>query len=150
MDVVYKESNRITVNYQVNDPLLGAATPGVESYGYLQGNPTGSVASATEAGIFVNWTNEAGEVVSTDPNFVPQRMVPEQDPEDFDGRFPDPPLSETYTANFKPASENVNAQTGDTTAGVVGIVFAMLMLAGVGLFMGMRRRKPVYQGKHCA
>lgn len=52
---------------------------------------------------------------------------------------PTPPAPE-------PESEDINAQTGDNMFGVVGIFFAIVALAGVGIFAN--RRRTTVRGKH--
>lgn len=55
----------------------------------------------------------------------------------------------TYTKTPEPEPtnpENINAQTGDNMLGVVGIFFAIVALAGVGIFAN--RRRTTVRGKH--
>ena len=77
----------------------GSVSVPSETLTSMDQNPTGSIATPNEGYYFVNWTDANGEVVSTDPGFVPQ------------SRF-----SNTYTANFaelKTASLTVNYVNGE-------------------------------------
>lgn len=77
----------------------GSVSVPSETLTSMDQNPTGSIATPNEGYYFVNWTDANGEVVSTDPDFVPQ------------SRF-----SNTYTANFaelKTASLTVNYVDGE-------------------------------------
>lgn len=78
--------------------ISGASVPS-ETLTSMDQNPTGSIATPNDGYYFVNWTDANGEVVSTDPGFVPQ------------SRF-----SNTYTANFaelKTAFLTVNYVDGE-------------------------------------
>ncbi len=92
----------ITVNAnQINYVATqgGSVSVSSETLTSMDQNPTGSIATPNEGYYFVNWTDANGEVVSTDPGFVPQ------------SRF-----SNTYTANFaelKAASLTVNYVDGE-------------------------------------
>lgn len=77
----------------------GSVSVPSETLTSMDQNPTGSIATPNDGYYFVNWTDANGEVVSTDPDFVPQ------------SRF-----SNTYTANFaelKTASLTVNYVDGE-------------------------------------
>lgn len=99
----------------------------------------------------MNWTNEAGEVVSTDANYIPEK-VPVIEPENgFNAAAnADPSIYGepfVYTANFQ-------AGTGGQTSDNVNpfVVVALISLALVGAFVFMRRssemNKCVNSAKH--
>ncbi|MBQ0098911.1 MAG: InlB B-repeat-containing protein [Oscillospiraceae bacterium] len=58
-----------------------------EELAVFDGEAEGSTASPNEGYHFVNWTDSQGNIVGTDPTFVPEKV---------DGKN----VSETYTANF--------------------------------------------------
>lgn len=146
VDVYYYDTNRVEVNYKVNDPNLGYTDPSYETYGNQFEKPKGSVARASEKGHFVNWTNEAGEVVSTDPTYVPEKYVPEPESEAQNG-WEDVTIvaSETYTANFEanpeePEFVNGSAQTGDPLNAGILTVASLAVIAGLLMLLRTRKR----------
>ncbi|NMD37760.1 MAG: Cna B-type domain-containing protein, partial [Christensenellaceae bacterium] len=91
------EDNTITFYY---DPVLkyksqnnafGTVSNTQEAVLAKTGTPAGSVANANAGYVFNNWIDESGNVVSTDPNFVPTTATT-GDPSQF--------VPQTYTATF--------------------------------------------------
>lgn len=71
------------INYKVNDAKMGSVS---RTYERVQAGKTakGSIARANSGYVFVNWTDEENNVVSTDSSYIPEKTDPA-----------------TYTANFK-------------------------------------------------
>ncbi|WP_418530305.1 Ig-like domain-containing protein, partial [Holdemanella porci] len=71
------------INYKVNDAKMGSVS---RTYERVQAGKTakGSIARANSGYVFVNWTDEEKNVVSTDSSYIPEKTDPA-----------------TYTANFK-------------------------------------------------
>lgn len=149
IDVPYKEK-LYEVNYYVNDEELGSVVPDYETCLIINGSPEGSLATAKEGGEFVNWTDEDGNVVSEDPNYIPPKYEPENkaNANKDDGEIIY--ASVEYTANFQkaaqpepkpvPPSDN-GAQTGDNPFGIFGIFSLFVMALG---FVFARSRKSVF------
>ena len=71
------------INYKVNDAKMGSVS---RTYERVQAGKTakGSIARANSGYVFINWTDEENNVVSTDSSYIPEKTDPA-----------------TYTANFK-------------------------------------------------
>ena len=71
------------INYKVNDAKMGSVS---RTYERVQAGKTakGSIARANSGYVFVNWTDEANNEVSTNNSYIPEKTDPA-----------------TYTANFK-------------------------------------------------
>ena len=71
------------INYKVNDAKMGSVS---RTYERVQAGKTakGSIARANSGYVFVNWTDEASNEVSTNNSYIPEKTDPA-----------------TYTANFK-------------------------------------------------
>ena len=81
----FKEAANVTIKYEATTG--GSVTLGSEELAPATGVAQGSTATASAGYHFVNWTNAAGTVVSTDAKFVPAKV---------DGVN----VAATYTANF--------------------------------------------------
>lgn len=78
----------------------GEVDPKSEEVGWMA-DASGSIATAAEGYLFKNWTNSAGDVVSTSINFIPQKL---------NGKN----VEDTYTANFVPSYELVYSSNPPT------------------------------------
>uniref|UniRef100_UPI002A7F719A InlB B-repeat-containing protein n=1 Tax=Eisenbergiella sp. TaxID=1924109 RepID=UPI002A7F719A len=105
--IIYSE-NEITINYTAD--TNGSVTNASETIHAVSGKPQGSTATASNGYHFVNWTNEAGEVVSTDAAYVPAKV----------GGLH---VAATYTAHFEadpvapPTEPTPDEPTGTTPDG---------------------------------
>uniref|UniRef100_UPI000FF3550D InlB B-repeat-containing protein n=1 Tax=Eisenbergiella sp. OF01-20 TaxID=2292348 RepID=UPI000FF3550D len=82
----------------------GSVTNASETIHAVSGKPQGSTATASNGYHFVNWTNEAGEVVSTDAAYVPVKV---------NGLH----VAATYTAHFAANTPTPTDPTPDPTPG---------------------------------
>jgi uncharacterized repeat protein (TIGR02543 family) len=89
----WTEDDDITINYEAS--IGGAVDPDSEDLAPATGVASGSMASVNAGYHFVNWTNEAGETVGTDLEFIPAKV----------GGLN---VAATYTANFEPNSYNLS------------------------------------------
>lgn len=114
----FEENENIVINYVTDGN--GTVSAASESLAPVTGEAQGSTATANGGYHFVNWTNEAGDVVSTDAAFVPAKV---------DGLN----VAATYTAHFaaNPAptpeepdpTPNPNPNpTPDTTPSTTGVL----------------------------
>ena len=141
---IYYHEKQIAITYMVNDAALGAVDPQTESYPVVTGLPIGSSATATGASTFLNWTNEAGEVVSTDLNYLPEKFPlpePEANGTSNNKDFNEIYASQVYTANFQAGT---GGQTGDNMGFLVSII--MLIIAVNAAYILTNRRRNY--GKH--
>ena len=99
--IIYSE-NEITINYTAD--TNGSVTNASETIHAVSGKPQGSTATASNGYHFVNWTNEAGEVVSTDAAYVPVKV---------NGLH----VAATYTAHFAANTPPPTDPTPDPTPG---------------------------------
>ena len=105
--IIYSE-NEITINYTAD--TNGSVTNASETIHAVSGKPQGSTATASNGYHFVNWTNEADEVVSTDAAYVPAKV----------GGLH---VAATYTAHFEadpvapPTEPTPDEPTGTTPDG---------------------------------
>ncbi len=81
----FEENENITIYYEAGTG--GTVSRASESLSPVTGIAQGSTANADDGYYFVNWTDEQGKVVSTNENFVPQKVNGLNVPA-------------TYTANF--------------------------------------------------
>ena len=81
----FAEDDDVTISYVATTG--GSVNPGSETLAPATGEATGSTATAAAGYHFVNWTNAAGEEVSTSETFVPSKV----------GGLN---VAATYTANF--------------------------------------------------
>ncbi|MDD2216922.1 MAG: MBG domain-containing protein, partial [Eubacteriales bacterium] len=81
----FKEAQDITIEYKAGEG--GSVSPVSESLKPVTETAQGSTATAYPGYNFVNWTNSAGAVVSTDPHFIPTKVGGVN-------------VAATYTANF--------------------------------------------------
>ena len=79
---------KITIKYISSDEEMGTVTRAEEIIGENTGEAKGSLAEAKTGYEFVNWTDESGTEVGTDPTFVPKKVDEKN-------------VAKTYTANFK-------------------------------------------------
>ena len=106
--IVYYTENEITINYTAD--TNGSVTNASETIHAVSGKPQGSTATASNGYHFVNWTNEADEVVSTDAAYVPAKV----------GGLH---VAATYTAHFEadpvapPTEPTPDEPTGTTPDG---------------------------------
>ena len=89
--VTYKPQEKVTIMYVANEG--GSVSRPLETLAPVSGTAKGSTAAASTGYSFLNWTNEAGEVVGNDPEFIPKKAGGVN-------------VSATYYANFK-EDENV-------------------------------------------
>ena len=99
--VIYTE-DQITINYQAD--ANGSVSRENETLFAVNGDAQGSTAAAANGYHFVNWTNEAGEVVSTDAAYVPVKV---------NGLH----VAATYTAHFAANTPTPTDPTPDPTPG---------------------------------
>ena len=112
----FEENENIVINYVTDGN--GTVSAASESLAPVTGEAQGSTATANGGYHFVNWTNEAGDVVSTDAAFVPAKV---------DGLN----VAATYTAHFAanpaPTPEDPDPNpnpnpTPDTTPSTTGVL----------------------------
>ena len=101
----FAEDANVTITYVVDNESHGEVSSASESVAPATGTATGSTATAKAGYHFVSWTNEAGEEVSDEAAFVPQKV---------DGLN----VAATYTANFA-EDANVTISYEATTGGSV-------------------------------
>lgn len=82
----FEENPAVTIKYVTDGN--GSVSNSSESVKPVTGIPAGSTATANTGYVFVNWTDESGNVVSTNANFVPGKNT--------DGVY----VAQTYTAHF--------------------------------------------------
>lgn len=141
---IYYHEKQIAISYLVNDAALGAVDPQTESYPVVTGLPIGSSASVIGASTFLNWTNEAGEVISTDLNYLPEKYPlpePELNRTANEKSYDEIYASQVYTANFQAGT---GGQTGDNMGFLVSII--MLIVAVNAAYILTNRRRNY--GKH--
>ncbi|WP_346342296.1 InlB B-repeat-containing protein, partial [Drancourtella massiliensis] len=81
----FAEDGNIMINYEAGNG--GSVDPVNEELAPATGKAEGSTATPADGYVFVNWTDEEGEAVSTDAKFVPEKV---------NGLN----VAATYTANF--------------------------------------------------
>ncbi len=81
-------SNKITIVYQTNDIEKGDVSIEWETIDPENGKPEGAAAKEEEGYHFLNWTDESGNIVGSDRQFIPQKTAA--------GAYE----QRTYTANF--------------------------------------------------
>ena len=108
----FAEDDEVTISYTINVAGIGSLSNVVDVIKPVTGVPQGSVAIDSIAGYsFVNWTDSANHVVSTDPAFVPQK----------DART-NTYVEASYTANFVQDDAviiNYGIEAGDEIMGSV-------------------------------
>ena len=120
LKVLYTE-NEITIHYAAD--ANGSVNPDSETLHAVTGEAQGSTARAAGGYHFVNWTNEQGEIVSTNAVFVPEKVDGLNVEATYTAHFaanpviPDNPEPEEPEA---PAAET--AVLGDAAAPEVGVL----------------------------
>jgi len=89
----FVENDPITINYDASTG--GSVDPESETLAPVTDTAKGSVATADKGYKFVNWTNEDGNVVSTDETFIPDKA------DNLN-------MAATYTANFELITYEIN------------------------------------------
>ncbi len=146
-DVYPTEDVKVPVNYREkvyrvtylsNDTALGITDPATEDCPILTGNMVGSNANAVGGAKFENWTNEFGEIVSTDINYVPEKY-PVPDPEFLAANAKvsngEVFAEATFTANFSGGA--ITPQTGDIAGGMIALASICAIIVA---FVLIRRR----------
>jgi len=103
----FAEDDDITINYVSEDTVKGTVSPANESLAPATGVAEGSIATAKPGYHFVNWTNAAGQEVSTSATFVPAKVSGLN-------------VAATYTAHFAEDEDIIiNYESEDITKGTV-------------------------------
>lgn len=125
-----RQEFKLTINYVINDESADAPDAPDPYEGNIAWGVKYGIASPTLEGYVADITVAEGTMPTEDREVTVTytKYVPPTPPEPT------------------PESEDINAQTGDSSLGLVGILVAIVAIAGVGLFAN-RRRYDV-RGKH--
>ena len=126
---VYYTENTITITY--NADANGTVSNAGETLNAVTGVAKGSEAAADNGYHFVNWTNEAGEVVSTDAAFVPAKIDGMNVEAAYTAHFaanpvtpPDNPTPDNPTPGDQTTGDQTPGTTPEPTTSVLGEAYA--------------------------
>ena len=129
MVYVYYSENTITITY--NADANGTVSNAGETLNAVTGVAKGSEAAADNGYHFVNWTNEAGEVVSTDAAFVPAKIDGMNVEAAYTAHFaanpvtpPDNPTPDNPTPGDQTTGDQTPGTTPEPTTSVLGEAYA--------------------------
>ena len=121
LKVIYTE-NQITINYQAD--ANGSVSRANETLYAVKGEAQGSTAAAADGYHFVNWTNEAGEVVSTDAAYVPVKVNGLHVAATYTAHFAANAVTPTDPTPTDPTPGTPTTTTPTATTAVLGEAFA--------------------------